>query len=161
MGPKIQPLEQRFWSKVNKSKSCWLWIGPKNNAGYGMITIKARRPRCTWYAHRIAWELTNGPIPDQSPRLCICHRCDNPSCVNPEHLFLGTDRDNVLDAFAKGRRLKNRRPKSTRFTPEQIKEIRRAYVPYKMGCREIGEIFGASQIIIWRIVTRRIYAYVE
>lgn len=92
------PLEVRFYSKVafDGANGCWRWFGSKAN-GYGRM----RRPAGTaTAAHRISWELHVGPIP---PGLVVCHRCDNPECCNPEHLFLGTLRDNTQDAISKGR----------------------------------------------------------
>ncbi len=88
---------ERFWAKVNKTEGCWLWTGAKQGK-YGALTIPGRREPLR--AHRLSWELHNGPIPDG---LWVLHHCDNPPCVKPEHLFLGDRRDNMLDAAAKGR----------------------------------------------------------
>lgn len=91
------PLEERFWSKVNKSgpNGCWLWTGA-NDGGYGQIWVNGRNEK----AHRIAWLLTHGVIPEGK---MACHTCDNPPCVNPAHIFWGTMSDNILDAVNKGR----------------------------------------------------------
>lgn len=89
----------RFWSKVDKTSDCWVWIGAKHPTGYGAFGIG----QVVHYAHRLSWELVNGPIPDG---LFVCHNCpngDNPSCVNPAHLFLGTQVDNMQDMLGKGR----------------------------------------------------------
>ncbi len=93
-----KPLEERFWAKVRKSDGCWEWTGAANRQGYGRIALgRASGPR---RAHRIAWELTHGPVPDG---LWVLHHCDNPPCVRPDHLWLGTRADNARDCRLKGR----------------------------------------------------------
>lgn len=89
-------LEKRFWSKVDKSSDCWLWTGGKDSWGYGTFWIEGK----TKGAHRVAYELERGPIMNG---LLVCHTCDVSNCVNPEHLFLGTQKDNMVDASNKGR----------------------------------------------------------
>jgi len=86
----------RFWAKVQKTDGCWIWQGDRFAYGYGRIKV---RPR-TLLAHRVSWEIAHGPIP---PGLFVCHHCDNPPCVNPAHLFLGTCDDNIRDRDRKGR----------------------------------------------------------
>lgn len=98
------PLTERFWRKVDKSagpEGCWPWTGSRHGFGYGFVSAGGKRRG----AHRVSWELANGPIPDG---LSVCHRCDNPPCVNPAHLFLGTVGDNTRDMMAKGRAIHQR-----------------------------------------------------
>ena len=89
--------EERFWNKVDKSGDCWLWTGAKTGRGYGHILINGN----SISAHRYSWEIHYGKIPEN---MCILHRCDNPICIKPEHLFLGTQTDNIADMDRKGRR---------------------------------------------------------
>lgn len=90
--------EYRFWNKVQKTDSCWNWTGA-TTYGYGVMG-RGRSDEGIMRAHRFSWELHIGPIPNG---LWVLHHCDNPSCVNPEHLFLGTQTDNMQDASRKGR----------------------------------------------------------
>jgi hypothetical protein len=93
------PIADRFWPKVNKTDGCWEWTGALMGKGYGAINEGGRRGRML-HAHRVAWVLTRGPIP---PGLFVCHHCDNMRCVRPDHLFVGTNSENMLDCSRKGR----------------------------------------------------------
>ena len=87
----------KFWSLVVKTEDCWLWCAGRFGPGYGSFYVPGSH---RYLAHRAAWELTNGPIP---PGVWVLHRCDNPSCVRPDHLWLGVHRDNMRDMVRKGR----------------------------------------------------------
>lgn len=95
------PVTERLWRRVQigSSEQCWNWTGITNERGYGKINI-GRLPK---RAHRVAWEVTHGSVPD---RLLVCHKCDNRLCCNPSHLFLGTAKDNMTDMVTKGRQRK-------------------------------------------------------
>ena len=93
----IRPsFEDRFWGNIDKSGACWEWKKHKHKNGYGGLRYKGKQE----YSHRVAWIISFGDIPDG---LYVCHRCDNPSCCNPSHLWLGTPADNMHDRDAKGR----------------------------------------------------------
>jgi hypothetical protein len=120
---KAMSLEQRFWPKVRQTPDCWLWTGSKCSDGYG--TIGTSKGYLT-SAHRLSWIIHNGPIPKG---LSVLHKCDNPPCVNPKHLFLGTQRDNIIDCVNKRRDNKacgSRHP-NAKLTESLVKILRQQY----------------------------------
>ncbi len=92
-------MKKRFWDKVEKTDSCWLWTASVDGGGYGLFHLDGKLQK----AHRVSWEMAHGEIPEG---ISVLHACDTPACVNPNsgHLFLGTQVDNLQDAVAKGRR---------------------------------------------------------
>lgn len=119
----MNTLAKRFWTKVGKTGWCWLWRGATRN-GYGVLHGPLSRHHVI-YAHRLSWELANGPIADG---LFVLHRCDIRPCVNPAHLFLGTQADNLRDAGHKGRipgsRLKGATNPNAKLTDDDVRAIR-------------------------------------
>jgi hypothetical protein len=87
---------ERFVAYVQKTSGCWLWTASLTSTGYGQMMVHGKKQK----AHRVSWEIHHGPIPDG---MCVCHACHNPRCVKPEHLYLGTQSDNVADMKASGR----------------------------------------------------------
>ena len=112
MAPRKTSEEERFWAKVDKTETCWLWTASKNWLGYGRFKFQGK----TGGAHRYSYLLINGSIPDG---LCVCHKCDVRACVNPEHLWLGTISDNAKDMVSKNRHHWRARPQThCKYGPE-------------------------------------------
>lgn len=142
----------RFWKYVQKTDTCWLWTGATHEFGYGVIRNSAGTKPANVKAHRLSWEIHNGPIPDG---LNVCHHCDNPPCVNPDHLFLGTDADNVADMIAKGRQVYGGTPAGEthhqrKLTDAQIGEIRSLYATGIISLPELSKYYGVSHTSIDR-----------
>ena len=143
----IKPLAERFWAKVQQTDNfhCWNWEGYINPNGYGRIGL-GRRADGHEIAHRVSWILHQGPIPKG---LCVLHKCDNPTCVNPNHLFLGHQSDNVRDCVKKGRArggsLKGHFNPNVKLTKRDVGEIRLLYKTGSYFQRELGEIYGVTQ----------------
>ena len=138
----------RFWSKVERSGSgeCWEWAAAKSR-GYGVIGVSGKVLK----ACRVSYELANGPIPagDGHHGLCVCHRCDNPGCVNPAHLFLGTHRENMSDMRAKGRA--SRAPRNVRLTAESRRQAA-VLAAQGLSHEEIGKRLGVHQTTVSRLL---------
>jgi HNH endonuclease len=142
----------RFWKKVDRTGSCWIWTASRDVAGYGQVQIQKQHYR----AHRIAYELTYGPIPEG---LVLLHLCDTRSCCRPDHLRAGTQADNVRDAMRKGR---HRTPKEQRafgednsqaaLTWEQVREIRAKYATGRYKKRALAREYGVSWFTMWDIL---------
>lgn len=143
MQGKREPAETRFWNFIVKGDGCWSWSGAKAPYGYGVFNIKKKMVR----AHRFSYELHIGPIPEG---MQVLHRCDNPECANPDHLFLGTQLDNIRDMHEKKRASGN-----IHIPEETIMDIRRRYLPRKVTQRTLARECGCSQQQISRIVTLR------
>lgn len=152
--------EERFWSKVDRSggpDACWLWTAGLYASGHGKFVPEHGR---TTPAHRFAWELANGPIPQY---LFVCHNCpggDNPACVNPAHMFLGTVADNMQDAARKGRMERGSARHSSKLTEEKVREIRRRAIAGEMNVTLARE-FGVTPTLIGQIVKRTAWSWLD
>jgi hypothetical protein len=116
----VSGLAERFWAKVDRSGECWLWTGGRSRKGYGKVTVAAR----TLIATHVALLLDGRPVP---PGLCALHRCDTPACVRPDHLFIGSRRDNAQDAIGKGRKPRGSGSALALLTEPAVVAIREAY----------------------------------
>lgn len=148
----------RFWAQITKTDTCWLWVGAKAQDGYGKFTCMVNGKPKTWRSHRFAWTSVFGEI---APGLCVCHGCDVPLCVNPNHLFLGTNRENDADRVAKGRQARGDSHGMSKLGADDVLAIRAAYKPKIKGLRqELAERFGVSVACIKDIVARRSWAHI-
>lgn len=147
------PDEERFWSKVAKSEDpdkCWEWQGNLQHKGYGSFSYK-RKP---YGAHRFVWEITYGEIPKG---LFVCHHCDNPRCVNPSHLFLGTPLDNMRDMINKGRLVAHKGEQNAghKLTTEDVLYIREQIAMDKTTRADLAREMNIHKHTIDAIVARR------
>ena len=157
---KTIPLIDRFWSRVDKSGDCWVWTAATTNGGYGVIRDTGRNGKII-RAHRLSWELHNGPIP---AGIEVCHRCDNPPCVNPAHLFLGTHQDNVTDTVNKGRASGGAprgslHPKA-KLTEAQVLDIRAAHAAGAASQRQLARKYGVDRKAIQQVIRRKTWIHV-
>lgn len=140
---KFIPLH-RFWKLVDMSGDCWIFTGVRDRQGYG----RYRKGK----AHRFAWSLGNGPIP---PGKLIRHQCDNPGCVRPDHLLLGTQADNVLDREMRGRN------GSAKISADDVRCIRALYQADGLTQQEIADLYSISLSAVCLIVHRKRWAWVD
>jgi len=158
-----EKITARFMSKVDKDGptvahvdglgSCWIWIAYRRRDGYGQMRVGGRMLS----AHRVSYELHNGPVPNG---LCVLHRCDVPGCVNPTHLFLGTKADNNRDRNAKQRHASGEQHGSARLSAANVLEIRKLYAAGGVFQRELGKRFGVTTMSISHILSRKRWRHV-
>lgn len=158
----VRTLHERFFEKVERRgpDECWPWRRARDRHGYGQFQLAGRMEQ----AHRVAWTLLRGPIPDGQH---VLHRCDTPPCVNPDHLFLGSQGDNVRDMTAKGRQARGDRhwmrlhPErvargeqngSAKLTADSVRAIRERYAAGGLSLRRLAHTYGVSHTTIGEIV---------
>lgn len=155
-------VRDRFYARCDRSGDCWEWTAGRNSHGYGAIRFMGRLRG----AHVVSWILHRGDVPSG---MFVCHRCDNRACVNPDHLFLGTPKDNSQDMSKKGRGSdfparhpelypRGERVNTAKLTAEQVAEIRRLYGPRGQGGltqMQLAEAFGITQSQVSAIVRRK------
>lgn len=141
-----------FWQKVKVASpsECWPWQASKTPEGYGYFWYNKRMGK----AHRFAWEITNGAIPQN---MLVCHHCDNPSCVNPSHLFIGTNADNSTDKIQKHRQANTdgENNPNHKLSLSDVKTIRRLYIPGVVTLKHLSEQFGVTIAQISYVVKRK------
>ena len=147
------PVEERLWSMVHKTDKCWLWTGSKDKHGYGRISYN-RKPILV---HRLVLILDGANI---VPSDFVCHKCDNPSCVNPDHLFIGSAKDNSQDMKKKGRSCRGERQGQSKLTENIVKDIRSKYAEGKVTQKKLADEHGIHQVTVSEIITRKIWQHI-
>ncbi len=155
--------KEAFWSKVDikdTAKECWNWLGAKKPKGYGNL----RANKQYLLAHRVSFELENGPIPNG---FIVCHTCDNPSCCNPSHLMLGTTKSNSIDMLIKNRQkdkkyaAKGSRNGMSKLNEEKVLAIRSEYKSGSKNQYELAEHYGVTQPAIGSILRNETWRHVN
>jgi predicted XRE-type DNA-binding protein len=143
-----------FWRKVAKTDGCWIWNGCKVHDGYGQFGVNRKMT----LTHRLSYMIHVGPIPEG---LFVCHKCDNPPCCNPDHLWLGTKAQNMADCVKKNRNAKGESQGNAKLTAEQVLEIRARYATRNIFQRRLAKEYGVSQIEISRIIRGEKWSHIQ
>lgn len=150
---------ERFWPKVDRRgpTECWPWIGSRKPMGYGHLIIN----RKDYNAHRLSWELENGPIP---AGMHVLHKCDNQPCVNPSHLFLGTHTDNMHDMDAKGRKPRGEATRRHKLTADDVRAIRAKFKRRGVKLTNASELaakYGVTSGTVIQAVKRNTWSHIK
>ena len=151
---------QRFWSYAQMGDGCWEWQASLQKTGYGQFCIARDGKAEMEYAHRLAWLLTSGPIPEGK---YVCHHCDNRRCVNPDHLFVATPAENNWDMYRKQRGPgRNGHAMNTKLCPSEVLDIRARYDERSYGTvSALAAEYGLSRMTVQRIGLRKAWAWVS
>lgn len=158
---------EKFWKRVNKTEGCWLWNSSLDAYGYGAFRVDGLRIR----AHRASWEIAHG----KKPRLWVLHKCDNPQCVRPSHLFQGTRQDNIMDAKEKGRIQSGTQHWTQRMTEKlaigsrhgqsklavgDVNRIRQLHFVKGLSQRNLASMFSVKRGTIWALLAGKTWRHV-
>lgn len=150
-------LAERLWSKTApRANGCIVWIGARQGSGYGKLEVGPANATVSYRAHRLAWQLRYGPIPEG---MVVCHRCDHPPCVNLAHLFLATQAENNRDRDRKGRQrtsLGVDRP-AAKLDPEKVRAIRAS----QETTAALARRFGVSEPVVWKVRAGKAWTHVS
>lgn len=147
-------------STVKNENGCWIWPLSKDKDGYGFIKLYKhyglKEERKQLRVHRVSYEIFKGKISDN---LYVCHKCDNPSCCNPDHLFLGSPKDNAHDSLSKNRNYIGEKNGSSKLKEKDINQIKKLY---KIGWsqQKIADFFNVSQVLISKVIRKKIWPHV-
>ncbi len=167
---------ETFWNRIEKTEGCWIWHGDTQKYGYGRLNYH----RKLYLAHRLAWILTNGPIPKGK---YVLHRCDNPPCCNPDHLYIGTPADNVRDMIERNRmargdskhvkkgldhyyhktpekRLRGERHGMSKLNEAAVLSIRDRFARKEASAIQLGKEYGVDRSLIYMVAKRQIWSHV-
>lgn len=158
----MRTLAEKIARHMIKTDACWIWTGPHNGAGYGRIWHQGRKI----YVHRAIYESAYGPIP---PSVEVCHSCDNPFCVRPDHLFMGTHQENMSDMVAKGRHPSHQKPETrprgeqharAKLTNVGVRAIRVRHAGGE-SVSSLARAFGLDRVAIRNVITRKTWQHVD
>lgn len=157
MARSSRPIDVRFWEKVRRGSGCWEWTASTNHAGYGQFLLWDSDTGCgtSVLSHRQSWEMAKGPIPEGQ---CVLHRCDNPACVRPDHLFLGDRVDNKADQVAKGRQQVGADTGTAKLREAEVLSIHSRYSAGDLA-KDLAAEFGVHKSTIAAIVRGRSWRY--
>lgn len=144
--------EERFWSKVNKTDTCWLWTASCFDGGYGSFSVNSNNIG----AHRYSYTLHKGEIAEG---LCVRHTCDEPHCVNPDHLELGTQQENMNDKIQRNRQAKGIKNGRAKLTEDDVREIK-IFRGFGFEYDELGKMYGVCGTTIGRIITVKYWSHI-